>query len=193
VAHQKFDVAKIERLEDVARFESLDPDVMWAALGSPSPGAIVDIGAGTGLFSRRFAAMAPGATVYAADTVPEMLRWIEEHPDPAVSDRIRPVLSQESHIPLPDGSADLAIMINLHHELVEPAASYREAFRLLRPNGQILVVDWSPGYTEGGPPQHIRATAERIIALLENEGFGEAAAHAGLPKHSIVTARKNVQ
>jgi len=33
MAHQKFDVSKIERLEDVARFESLDPDVMWAALG----------------------------------------------------------------------------------------------------------------------------------------------------------------
>jgi ubiquinone/menaquinone biosynthesis C-methylase UbiE len=193
VAHQKFDVAKIERLEDTARFESLDPDVMWAALGSPSPGVIVDIGAGTGLFSRRFAAMAPAATVYAVDTVPEMLRWIEEHPEPAVSGRIRPVLSEESHIPLAADSADLAIMINLHHELVDPAASYREALRILRPGGLILVVDWSPGNTEGGPPQRIRATAEQIVALLESAGFGQAATHAGLPKHSIVTAKKGAQ
>ncbi len=193
MAHQKFDVAKIERLEDEARFESLDPDVMWAALGSPSPGAIVDIGAGTGLFSRRFAAMAPGAIVYAVDTVPEMLRWIDEHPDPAVSDRILPVLSEEARIPLPDDGVDLAIMINLHHELVDPAASYRDALRLLRPGGQLLVVDWSPGNTEGGPPQHIRATAQQIIGLLENAGFVDASAHPGLPQHSIVTARKNVQ
>jgi len=193
MAHQKFDVSKIERLEDVARFESLDPDVMWAALGSPSPRVIVDIGAGTGLFARRFAAMAPDATVFAADTAPVMLNWIDEHPDPVVGDRIRPLLAEESKVPLADDSADLAIMINLHHELIDPAASYREALRLLRPGGQLLVVDWAPGNMEGGPPQHIRATPGQIIGLLKSAGFVEAAAHAGLPKHSIVTARKNVQ
>ena len=192
MAHQKFDVAKIERLEDVARFDSLDPDVMWAALGSPSPRVIVDIGAGTGLFARRFAAMAPGATVFAADTAPVMLKWIDEHADPSVGDRIRPLLAEESKVPLPDDTADLVVMINLHHELVDPAASYREALRLLCPGGQILVVDWAPGNTEGGPPQHIRATPDDIIGLLQRAGFVEAAAHAGLPKHSIVTAGKNV-
>jgi len=193
MAHQKFDVSKIERLEDVARFESLDPDVMWAALGSPSPRVIVDIGAGTGLFARRFAAMAPDATVFAADTAPVMLNWIDEHPDPVVGDRIKPLLAEESKVPLADDSADLAIMINLHHELIDPAASYREALRLLRPGGQLLIVDWAPGNMEGGPPQHIRAAPGQIIGLLESAGFVEAAAHAGLPKHSIVTARKNVQ
>jgi ubiquinone/menaquinone biosynthesis C-methylase UbiE len=190
--HQKFDVSKIERLEDRARFDSLDPDVMWSALGSPSPRVIVDIGAGTGLFARRFAAMAPDATVFAADTAPVMLRWIEEHPDPVVGERIKPLLAEESKVPLPDGTADLAVMINLHHELIDPAASYREAFRLLRRGGQFLVVDWSPGNTEGGPPQHIRATPEQIVDLLESAGFVEAVSFAGLPKHSIVTARKNV-
>ena len=190
--HQKFDLAKIERLEDQARFDSLDPDVMWSALGSPSPQVIVDIGAGTGLFARRFAVMAPDATVFAADTAPVMLRWIEEHPDPVVGERIKPLLAEESKVPLPDGTADLAVMINLHHELIDPAASYREAFRLLRRGGQLLVVDWSPGSTEGGPPQHIRATPEQIVDLLERVGFVEAASFAGLPKHSIVTARKNV-
>jgi len=193
MAHQKFDVSKIERLEDRARFDSLDPDVMWSALGSPSPRVIVDIGAGTGLFARRFAAMAPEATVFAADTAPVMLRWIEEHPDPVVGERIKPLLAEESKVPLPDGTADLAVMINLHHELIDPAASYREAFRLLRHGGQLLVVDWSPGNTEGGPPQHIRATPEQIIDLLESAGFVQAATHTGLPKHSIVTARKIVQ
>jgi len=192
MAHQKFDVSKIERLEDRARFDSLDPDVMWSALGSPSPRVIVDIGAGTGLFARRFAAMAPDATVFAADTAPVMLSWIEEHPDPVVGERIKPLLAEESKVPLPDGTADLAVMINLHHELIDPAASYREAFRLLRHGGQLLVVDWSPGNTEGGPPQHIRATPEQIIGLLESAGFVQAAAHPGLPKHSIVTARKIV-
>ena len=37
---------------------------------SPEPSVIVEIGAGTGLFAGRFAAMAPDAKVFAVDTEP---------------------------------------------------------------------------------------------------------------------------
>jgi ubiquinone/menaquinone biosynthesis C-methylase UbiE len=190
--HLKFDIAKIERLDDEGRFDDLDPGVMWEALGCPSPRVIVDIGAGTGLFARRFAAMAPGATVFAVDTVPEMLRWIEEHPDLAAGGRITPVLAQESHVPLPDASADLVFMINLHHELADPDASYRDAGRLLCPGGQMLVVDWAIGNKEGGPPQRVRAAPERIVAILETAGFVDVAVHKRLRRHWLITARKSV-
>lgn len=191
MSHYKFDVSKIERLNDEGRFDSLIPEVMWAALGSPSPRAIVDIGAGTGLFARRFAGLAPDAIVYAVDTEPQMIRWIVEHPDSATGERIRPVLSEESRIPLSDGSVDLAVMINLHHELEDPAASYREAARLLAVGGQILVVDWAPGDTAGGPPQHVRVSADEIGRMLEDAGFTGVTAHSGLPKHSLVTATRD--
>jgi len=192
VPHLKFDIAKIARLDDVGRFDDLDPDVMWEALGSPKPDAIVDIGAGTGMFARRFARLAPEATVFAVDTEQRMLDWIADHPDPVVDGRLRPVLSEESTVPLPDGSADLVVMINLHHELADPRATYREALRLLRAAGQLLVVDWARTEMEGGPPQHIRATAEELIAMLGSVGFAGAEAHQGLPKHSLITAMKIV-
>jgi ubiquinone/menaquinone biosynthesis C-methylase UbiE len=188
----KFDIAKIARLDDVGRFDDLDPNVMWQALGSPSPAAIVDIGAGTGMFARRFARLAPEALVFAVDTEPRMLDWIAEHPDPAVDDRLRPVLSQETTVPLPDGSADLVVMINLHHELADPKATYREALRLLRAGGRLLVVDWARTEMVGGPPQNIRATSEELVAMLGSVGFERADAHQGLPKHSLITATKIV-
>ncbi|HEY5517471.1 MAG TPA: class I SAM-dependent methyltransferase [Coriobacteriia bacterium] len=188
----KFDIAKIARLDDVGRFDDLDPGVMWEALGSPKPAAIVDIGAGTGMFARRFAALAPEATVFAVDTEQRMLDWIAEHPDPAIDDRLRLVLSKETVVPLPDDSAGLVVMINLHHELADPRATYREALRLLRAAGQLLVVDWARTEMQGGPPQHVRATSGEIVAMLEAVGFREAKAHEGLPKHSLVTAVKIV-
>jgi len=192
VPHMKFDIAKIARLDDVGRFDDLDPGVMWQALGSPRPAAIVDIGAGTGMFARRFAALAPEATVFAVDTEQRMLDWIAEHPDPAIDDRLRLVLSKETVVPLPDDSAGLVVMINLHHELADPRATYREALRLLRAAGQLLVVDWARTEMQGGPPQHVRATSGEIVAMLEAVGFREAKAHEGLPKHSLVTAVKIV-
>jgi len=192
VAHEKFDLSRMERLDDESRLVDLDPGVMWEALGRPAPAVIVDLGAGTGLFARRLALLAPEATVYAVDTQPAMLRWIADHADPASAGRIVPTLAQETRVPLDDGVADLAVMINLHHELARPLASYAEVFRLLRPGGRLLVVDWAPTAEGGGPPREIRATAGQIGDALRSVGFGDIVAHQGLRRHSLVTAAKNV-
>ncbi len=189
--HEKFDVTKIARLDDEARFAELDPDVMWAALGRPSPRVVVDIGAGTGLFARRFAHLAPSSVVYAVDTEPIMLRWIAEHEAAALEGRVRGLLAEETHVPLDDGFADLVVMINLHHELADPLATYREAARLLRPAGQLLVADWARTDGAGGPPMEIRVTSEQLVSQLGRARFEEIVVHGGLPRHNLVTARKH--
>lgn len=190
MAYEKFDVAKLERLNDPARFDLLDPGVMWTALGRPEPSVIVDIGAGTGMFAARFAELAPTARVYAADNHPAMVEWMKEYRAPSVGERFVPVLSSEESVPLPDGTADLVVMINLHHELVSPSAIYAEAARLLKPGGQVLVADWAPGAEGGGPPQAVRSGAEDILGVLVNAGFVDGATHDGLTKHSLITARR---
>jgi SAM-dependent methyltransferase len=190
MAHQKFDITKMERLNDPERLESLPPGVMWRALGEPSPHTIVDIGAGTGLFSCQFAELAPSAELYAVDIEPKMVRWMLEHRPLHLCQRLHPLLGRESAIPLGTGEADLAVMIALHHELADPAASYGEVLRVLRSGGQLLVADWLPGETEGGPPQRVRASAQSIAAMIEQAGFEEVVVHPHLERHSLVTARK---
>jgi ubiquinone/menaquinone biosynthesis C-methylase UbiE len=189
--HEKFDVTKMERLNDPGRLEDLPPGVMWRALGEPSPGTIVDIGAGTGLFVCQFAEMAPNAELYAVDIEPAMVRWMLEHRPLHLCQRLHPLLGRETAIPLGAGEADLAVMITLHHELADPAASYREALRILRSRGQLLVADWLPGNMEGGPPQRIRVSADTIAGVLEQVGFEDVVAHPDLERHSLITARKS--
>jgi SAM-dependent methyltransferase len=172
--HQKFDVRKLERLNDPARFEDLDPARMWAALGSPDPGAIVEIGAGTGLFAARFSAMAPRALVFAVDLSPKMIDWMRGHRSEVAQGRVVPVLADETSVPLADGSSDLVVTINLHHELADPDATYRDALRLLRPGGQILAVDWLPGESPHGPSQAVRVTGEELAGFLSRAGFADA-------------------
>jgi hypothetical protein len=79
-------------------------------------------------------------------------------------------------------------MINLHHELADPDATYAEALRLLREGGQILVVDWAPTETTHGPPQRIRASQETLSATLTDAGFCEIETHDSLDWHSMLTA-----
>lgn len=192
MAHLKFDMAKLERLNDPGRFDSLPPEVFFSALGGPDDArVIVEIGAGTGLFAAAFAERAPEAIVYAADTAVEMLEWMRANRPEVAAGRIAPVRAEETSVPLADGIADVVYMINLHHELADPPSSYAEAFRLLRPGGRLLVVDWAPRETPKGPPQEVRVTAEALAALLRGAGFADVAIdETTLPWHVMATATR---
>lgn len=185
----KFDPAKTAKLDDPRRLDDLRPDAMWAALGSPTDArVIVEIGSGTGIMSEQFALLAPSAVVYAADTQPAMLEWMSRVRSGLVeAGRLVPVLATETNVPLPDGVADIVVMVNLHHELEDAAASYRDALRLLAAGGQILVVDWAKRETPKGPPVAMRADADEIARQLRVVGFAEVRSHEGLPYHSLLT------
>ena len=118
-----------------------------------------------------------------------MIAWMREHRPEVAEGRVMPVLSDETHLPLDDGLADLVVMVNLHHELADPASTYAEARRVLRPGGQVLLVDWAPIETPKGPPQQVRASAEELAGLLSAAGFVDVTVHPPLPWHSMLTAR----
>jgi SAM-dependent methyltransferase len=190
--HEKFDVSKLERLNDPTRFETLPPERLWEAAGVDEPAVIVELGAGTGLYACRFAELAPEAEVYAVDTEPTMVRWMIEHRPAALRGRLHPLQSAETAVPLPTGDADLVTMLNVHHELADPRSTYREVLRLTRIGGTVLVADWAPDDTDGGPPQAVRVAPDKLVALLREVGFEDVTLHEGLPRHTVVTGRKPV-
>ena len=190
MAHMKFDIAKLEKLNDPGRFETLPPPVFWRALGAPSGAcSLVELGAGTGLFAVAFAALAPNAVIFAVDTAPEMLAWMRANRPEVAARRVVPVLATETRVPLEDGIADAVYMINLHHELAEPEATYAEAYRLLEPGGRLLVVDWADRDTPKGPPREMRVSADGLSRVLEGAGFAEVNIdETALPWHVMATA-----
>jgi ubiquinone/menaquinone biosynthesis C-methylase UbiE len=187
---RKFDPRSIEKLNNPARFEREDPDVIWRELALTDPRVLVDIGAGTGFFAIPFARKGPRITVHACDLQDEMLAWMREHLPADVRDRILLHRMDERSVPLESGIADLVYMINLHHELEDPAAIMAESFRLLRPGGTVLVMDWKKGETPSGPPQEIRVSEDQIGSDLVQAGFGSIVRHPVLPYHSFVTGTR---
>src|SRR5215211_1935746 len=86
------------------------------------PGQVVaDIGAGSGYYAMLLAP-AVGATgkVYATDIQPEMLALIQQKLSANGIKNIETVLGTATDPKLPDGSLDLAVMVDVYHEVQQP-------------------------------------------------------------------------
>ena len=187
--HRKFNPDNLHRLNDPSRLQDLQPAVIWEKLKLQDPRVAVDIGAGTGLFSRAFLGLMDQGTVYACDISPTMVAWMEDNLV-SLYPEIIPVQMKENQVPLEDGLADLVYMINLHHELDHPLKTLKESHRLLKNGGKLMIADWKPEPMTEGPGLEYRLEPEQVVAQLEKAGFKLAAAHDGLPKHFLITAQK---
>lgn len=190
MTERKFDPRHLYKLNDPQRLQSLKPDLLWELLDLKEPEALVDVGAGTGFFAVLFAEKMRSGKIYACDTAPEMVAYMQEHIGPTHKSRIVPVQSEETRIPLPTGLADLVYMINLHHELDAPDLLLAETRRLLKTGARVLIVDWKPEETPEGPPLSIRVPPAVVTEQLKRAGFSHQPAPDPLPFHYICLGRK---
>jgi ubiquinone/menaquinone biosynthesis C-methylase UbiE len=186
---KKFDPRKLAKLNNPERLKDIPPDFIGTKLADSTRTTLVEIGAGTAFFSIAMRNYFKPEMVYACDMSPVMIDWMTENILPSYPD-ILPVKTEESFVPLDDEIADLLFMINLHHELAEPAAIIKESYRLLKPGGEIFIVDWKKEEMAEGPPQTIRCVLEDVLDQLKLGGFNLVSSFTELPKHFLVTGRK---
>jgi ubiquinone/menaquinone biosynthesis C-methylase UbiE len=187
---RKFDPAKLAKLNDPKRLEILNPELIWTKADLKDPDILVDIGAGTGFFALPFSRKVRKGKVYACDISEEMISWMKNNLPPESQGVVIPLKMEESSVPLPDGIADLVYMINLHHELEDPVAAIKEALRLLKSGGKLIIIDWKKEETPNGPPLTIRLTEETIESQMLACGFTNIRKHAVLPYHSFLVGGK---
>ena len=108
------------------------------------PGMVVaDIGAGTGYLSRRVArAVAPTGKVFAVDVQPEMVALLRRAAEQQGLGNIEPSLGTETDVGLAPGSIDLAVMVDVYHELAYPYEVLASIVRALKPDGRLAFVEY---------------------------------------------------
>lgn len=186
---KKFDPNKLHKLNNPQRLVDIPPELLWDRLKLDQPDTLVDVGAGTGMFSVAFSSRLEYGRIFACDTSEVMIQWMNEQIVPS-HPRIVPLITTENAIPLADGLADLVFMINLHHELEAPELLLREAWRILRADGKILIADWKKADMPEGPPARIRCRPEQVNDQLLAAGFEEVRRFDELVKHFLIIARK---
>ena len=118
-------------------------DLLLAAL-ELRPGMVVaDIGAGTGYLSRRMApTVMPGGKVWAVDVQPEMISLLQAGARSSGLKQIEAQLSSVDDVRLPAASVDLAVMVDVYHELAYPYEVMASLLKALKPGGRVAFVEY---------------------------------------------------
>jgi ubiquinone/menaquinone biosynthesis C-methylase UbiE len=139
------------------------------------PGMVVaDIGAGTGLFTRLFAArVAPGGKVYAVDIssnfVDNILRTCREQG----LDNVQGIVDSDRSTGLAPNSIDLAFLSDTYHHFEYPASMLASIHAALRTGGRLVIVDFrrDPRVNPPWVLQHVRAGRDTVTHEVQAAGF----------------------
>jgi len=118
-------------------------DLLLAALALQPGTVVADIGAGTGYLSRRMApAVMPGGKIWAVDVQPEMVSLLLAGAKRSGLTQIEARLSAVDDVKLPTASVDLAVMVDVYHELAYPYEVMASVVKALKPGGRVVFVEY---------------------------------------------------
>jgi predicted methyltransferase len=136
--------------------------------------AVADIGAGTGLFTRLFAAqVGPTGRVYAVDIAKNFIDHIEKTSRAQGLKNVTGVLCKPDSAELPPESIDLAFICDTYHHFEAPEKTLQSIHRALRPGGELMLVEFNriDGRSSDWVLNHVRADQQTFCDEIVAAGF----------------------
>jgi ubiquinone/menaquinone biosynthesis C-methylase UbiE len=169
-------------LERRERVDEENPDLALRLLRVKKGATVADIGAGSGYITIRMAKIVgPMGKVYASDIQAGMLTLLQQNVAKAKLDNIVPVLGAIDDPKLPQGSIDLAIMVDVYHEFSEPQKMLQRIRESLKPDGRLVLLEYR-AEDSSVPilPDH-KMTKAQVKLEVEHEGFKQSRVYDDLP------------
>ncbi len=135
---------------------------------------VADLGAGVGHWSLQLAPIVAGGRVYAIDIQKDLLGKVADQARARHLTNIEVLWSdidEVEGVDLRDASVDAAVMCNALFQFEKRDTALGEAFRILRKNGFLLIVDWTDSFGGIGPAPHMVVTESSAKRMCEKEGF----------------------
>ena len=169
----KFPVENSHKLESDDRYALIPPEETLERFGIKDGMTVVDIGAGTGFFSRAASFLVgERGKVYAADISFEMLEVLRSF---GIPKNVEWVHCEEFTIPVQSYIADFVLLAFVAHETSDLHRFFREAARLTKPEGRIIVIDWKKQQEDHSPDESERLSEEELAShcklfIIEDSG-----------------------
>jgi predicted methyltransferase len=135
---------------------------------------VADVGAGTGLFTRLFAArVGPEGRVYAVDIAENFVEHAEKSAEKAGLKNVVGVVAAADSVNLAPESIDLAFICDTYHHFEFPYKTMASIHRALRPGGEVILIDFHriEGVSSEWALGHVRAGQEVFTQEIEEAGF----------------------
>jgi ubiquinone/menaquinone biosynthesis C-methylase UbiE len=182
--HQLHDDPKayIGALEDPKRDAYQKPHEVLTALKLKPGEVIADIGAGSGYFTFRIAhQVGPKGKVYAVDVSPDMIRHLNRRIRELKATNIVSVLADPDDPLLPGQSVNRIFICDVWHHVENPAKYLSTMKKILKPGGEIVMIDFHKKELPFGPPLQMKIAREDLIKQMATNGFRLAKEHTFLP------------
>ena len=158
--------------------------IMQVAPGS----TVADIGAGSGYFTERLSRLVgPTGKVYANDLQRGMLDLLRQRLERERLTNVTLPLGEPADPKLPAASIDLALMVDVYHELSDPQTMLANIRKALKPrSGRLVLVEYK-GEDPSIPilPSH-KMTVAQAKQEVEPEGFTLTTVNSTLPRQHVL-------
>lgn len=163
-------------MQSIQKRSVLDTKRLLDRLGVEEGMHVADLGSGGHDHYIKHVAHKVGDTgkVYIVDVRPEPLSALHSSCKSLGFKHVEPIHADiEVHegIGLPTDHCDRVLLVNTLHQVADPTAALREASRILKPNGVLLVIDWFSGEGLLGPTANRFAMSDRIVEHAEKAGL----------------------
>lgn len=146
----------------------LEPEKIIEQISLSQDWKTAEFGCGPGGFAIALARKVPKGLVYALD--------IQEQPLSALNGRARSMglsniktiqcnLEEPKGSTLKDESIDMVLMANTLFQIEEKEAVLKEARRILKPRGNLVIVDWNPDSPFG--PEEERISFDQVHQIVK--------------------------
>jgi len=129
-------------LERDTRQEEENVALAISKLDLKSNSVVADIGAGTGYYTFRIAPQVPQGKVYAVEVQDAFISALKKRKQELSLANVEVVKGTSQSPNLPAASVDLAIMVDVYHELEYPQEMLQAIHQALKPTGKLLLLEY---------------------------------------------------
>ena len=158
---------------------------------------IADFGSGSGAYTLLIAERLGGSGhVYAIDVQKDLLRRTANEAEKKGLRNVE-IIWTDLEAPLAsklaDASIDLVLISNLLFQVPDKLPVLREARRIVKPRGQVAIIDWTDLYQGVGPRKEDVVSKEAAIDLARSAGLGLVREFAAGAHHYGLTFRPTAE
>ncbi|OGE81878.1 MAG: hypothetical protein A3H72_00070 [Candidatus Doudnabacteria bacterium RIFCSPLOWO2_02_FULL_48_8] len=154
----------------------LDPEKIVFQTGLSKGQKVADLGAGNGFYA--FASskiVGDSGEVFVVDILEDALSHVSSEARLKGLRNIKTIRADLEQSDACDsivaGSMDLVIFANVFHQIKNPEELFRQAYRLLKSGGKVLVVEWNSQPSPFGPDFSLRVPEKQVSEWANKKAF----------------------